>query len=373
MFLFSIVIIFLYSLIITFFFAGLFIYKEKRVSKKKFVSIIIPTLNEENNIKNLIIDLKQQSYPTNLFEIIIVDDNSKDNTIKIVQSFQKKMKHLKLFSSSDKKYSELKFKKKPLNVGINNAKGEIILLTDADCRVSQKWVETMSSYFTDKVGFVIGHSQLKTFNTNQQKFEALDFLLLSSAGRSSTQFNFPLACTGQNIAYKKQAFHDVNGFNDFADALGGDDTFLMELIKKQPNWKIVYAVDKNSYVKTNPCNNWNEFFSQRKRWASDALFFKNENPFFFIMILITFFSNLLPLFLLLSLFINLDYILLLFYVTFIKMLVELILTLKATSLFQLRQLRSSFLFWFFLQIPYVIYMSINTLFFQNKKWGGRYI
>ena len=373
MFFFPIAIIFLYSLIITFFFAGLFIYKEKGVFKKKFLSIIIPTLNEEKNIKNIIFDLKQQSYPTNLFEIIIIDDNSKDNTIEIIKSFQKDIKNLKLFSSNDEKNSKLNFKKKPLNVGINNARGEIILLTDADCRISPKWIKTMSSYFTDEVGFVIGHSQLKTFNTNQEKFEALDFLLLSSAGRSSSQFNLPLACTGQNIAYRKQAFNDVNGFNDFADALGGDDTFLMELIKKKTNWKIVYAVDKNSYVKTNPCNNWNELFSQRKRWASDVLFFKNENPFFFIMMLITFFSNLILLILFLSAFINSDYILLLFYVTFVKMLVEFILTLKATSLFQLKGLRSCFLFWFFLQIPYVIYMSINTLFFQNKEWGGRHI
>ncbi len=373
MFILSVFLIISYSLIIIFFIIGLFIYREKRVSKKKFISIIIPTLNEENNIKNIIDDLKKQSYPTNLFEIIIIDDNSKDNTIKIIKSYQRDMDNLKLLSSNDDKNSKLNFKKKPLNVGINNAKGEILLLTDADCRIPKKWIETMSSYFTDEVGFVIGHSQLKKFNTNQERFEALDFLLLSSAGRSSSQLNLPLACTGQNIAYRKKAFFDVNGFNNFANALGGDDTFLMELIKKKTNWKIVYAVDKDSYVKTNPCNNWNEFFSQRKRWSSDALFFKNENPFFFIMMLITFFSNLLPLILFISSFLNSNYIILLLYVLFIKMSVEFLLTLKATSLFKLKELRFSFFFWFFVQIPYVIYMSINTLFFNNKKWGGRHI
>tara|TARA_B100000676_G_C18053691_1_gene832893 strand:- start:278 stop:1399 length:1122 start_codon:yes stop_codon:yes gene_type:complete len=373
MYILSAVLIISYSLIISFFFIGLFIYKESRVSKKKFLSIVIPTLNEEDNIKNIISDLKKQSYPTNLFEIIIIDDNSKDNTVKIIKSYQRNMNNLKLLSSSDDKYSKLNFKKKPLSIGINNARGEIILLTDADCRIPRKWIETMSSYFTDEVGFVIGHSQLKTFYTNQEKFEALDFLLLSSAGRSSSQLNFPLACTGQNIAYRKKAFFEVNGFNDFANALGGDDTFLMELIKKKTNWKIVYAVDKDSYVRTNPCNNWKEFFSQRKRWASDALFFKNENPFFFIMMLITFFSNLLPLILFISSFLNSNYIMLLFNVLFLKMFVEFLLTFKATSLFQLKELRLSFIFWFFIQIPYVIYMSINTLFFNNKKWGGRHI
>ena len=53
--------------------------------------------------------------------------------------------------------------------------------------------------------------------------------------------------------------------------------------------------------------------------------------------------------------------------------VEFLFTLKATSLFKLKELRFSFFFWFFVQIPYVIYMSINTLFFNNKKWGGRHI
>ena len=74
--------------------------------------LIIPTLNEENNIKNIIYDLKKQSYPTNLFEIIIIDDNSKDNTIKIIKSYQRDMNNLKLLSSNDDKNSKLNFKKK---------------------------------------------------------------------------------------------------------------------------------------------------------------------------------------------------------------------------------------------------------------------
>ena len=114
MFLLSIILIISYSLIIIFFFIGLFIYREKRISEKKFVSVVIPTLNEENNIKNIISDLKKQSYPTNLFEIIIIDDNSKDNTVKIIRSYQQDMNNLKLFSSNDDKHSKLNFKKKPL-------------------------------------------------------------------------------------------------------------------------------------------------------------------------------------------------------------------------------------------------------------------
>ena len=112
MFILSVFLIISYSLIIIFFIIGLFIYREKRVSKKKFISIIIPTLNEENNIKNIIYDLKKQSYPTNLFEIIIIDDNSKDNTIKIIKSYQRDMDNLKLLSSNDDKNSKLNFKKK---------------------------------------------------------------------------------------------------------------------------------------------------------------------------------------------------------------------------------------------------------------------
>lgn len=360
-----------YALIVLIFTIGLFLFKEEKTTIKPFVSVIIPALNEKDNIEKILFDVSNQTYPTEKYEILVIDDESSDITSNLVMALSEKYQNIKLLNSKDGD-STLKFKKRPLDLGIRSSYGEIIIQTDADCQVTNRWIETMVSYFTDNVGMVIGHSQINYGKSISQKVETLDFLMLSATGRSTAQFGIPFAATGQNLAFRKKTFYEVGGFSEFANALGGDDTFLLQSIRNKSDWNIVAALDKNSFTQTVPSLSLQSFFSQRRRWASDSLYFRITNPVFFVVIITTFLANLSILISLGKNFVFSGSFQILINCLMIKLLLEGCMMVKATSIYNCKNLRKAFIPWFFLQIPYIVYMGITTLTPTNKTWGGRH-
>lgn len=96
------------------------------------ISIIIPTLNEEKYIPNLLTCLKNQSYK--IFEIIIVDANSEDKTKEVANKFKDSLK-IKIINSDKRNVAYQR------NLGANNAKNERILFLDADTKIREDFVE----------------------------------------------------------------------------------------------------------------------------------------------------------------------------------------------------------------------------------------
>ena len=364
------VIIGLYCATLLFFFAGLFKKGGRQSVLKPFVSIVIPAKNEAKNIVNILNNLSQQTYPEDLFEVIVVDDKSQDYTATIVNDFMGNISNLQLLSTAGVE-SSLRYKKHPLNLGIRKSQGEILLLTDADCTVSSNWIAAMVSSFTENVGMVIGYSEASPVRTITQKLEALDFLMLLSAARGSAALGDPYACTGQNLAYRRQAFDAVEGFSAFASQVGGDDTLLMQQIKRQTSWEIVFSPDPDSFVKSTPQETAWGFITQRIRWASDTLQLWKTDPLFFGIIVVTFLANLLSLTFPFMLFNNPLLIPIVGYGLCAKFVVEGAVMLKGTSFFNRQELRSVYLLWFLLQIPYITFMGLLSFFGNFLPWGGK--
>ena len=364
------VIIGLYCATLLFFFAGLFKKGGRQSVLKPFVSIVIPAKNEAKNIVNILNNLSQQTYPEDLFEVIVVDDKSQDYTATIVNDFMGNISNLQLLSTAGVE-SSLRYKKHPLNLGIRKSQGEILLLTDADCTVSSNWIAAMVSSFTENVGMVIGYSEASPVRTITQKLEALDFLMLLSAARGSAALGDPYACTGQNLAYRRQAFDAVGGFSAFASQVGGDDTLLMQQIKRQTSWEIVFSPDPDSFVKSTPQETAWGFITQRIRWATDTLQVWKTDPLFFGIIVVTFLANLLSLTFPFMLFDNPLLIPIVCYGLCAKFAVEGAVMLKGTSFFNRQELRSVYLLWFLLQIPYITFMGLLSFFGNFLPWGGK--
>ena len=364
------VIIGLYCATLLFFFAGLFKKGGRQSVLKPFVSIVIPAKNEAKNIVNILNNLSQQTYPEDLFEVIVVDDKSQDYTATIVNDFMGNISNLQLLSTAGVE-SSLRYKKHPLNLGIRKSQGEILLLTDADCTVSSNWIAAMVSSFTENVGMVIGYSEASPVRTITQKLEALDFLMLLSAARGSAALGDPYACTGQNLAYRRQAFDAVGGFSAFASQVGGDDTLLMQQIKRQTSWEIVFSPDPDSFVKSTPQETAWGFITQRIRWATDTLQVWKTDPLFFGIIVVTFLANLLSLTFPFMLFNNPQLIPIVCYGLCAKFAVEGAVMLKGTSFFNRQELRSVYLLWFLLQIPYITFMGLLSFFGNFLPWGGK--
>jgi len=247
--------------------------------KKYVVSVIIAAKNEEMNIGNIINCLKKQSYPADKYEVIICNDKSTDNTAQIVEYFKNDFHNLKLINIKNTP-SGWSSKKWALYNGIKKSKGEIILQTDADCILNINWINAIISQFSDEsVGFVSGLTPL--FNKDDTSFYNKIFLLDSIAqdafiacgiGKGLT-----LSATGRNIAYRKNFFFQVNGYNEIHHIISGDDDLLLHKFAYYANCKMKFILHNDAIVYSNPPLSFNQFINQRLRFASKGFIYYKKS------------------------------------------------------------------------------------------------
>jgi cellulose synthase/poly-beta-1,6-N-acetylglucosamine synthase-like glycosyltransferase len=234
----------------------------------RFLSVIVPARNEEKNVSFLLDALSQQTYPKDSFEIIIVDDYSTDATAEEVKKFSLS----NLFLIQPEVSSEFSSKKRSIEAGISKAKGELIITTDADCIPTKNWLETINNFYVkNDAAFIAAPVKFSHNKSLLQLFQSLDFLTLQGITAASVSANFHSMCNGANLAYKKQAFQNVNGFKGIDKVATGDDMLLMHKIWKQYPGKTLYLKNMEAIVTSQPMLRWKDFFMQRKRWASKTL------------------------------------------------------------------------------------------------------
>ncbi|MBI5324132.1 MAG: glycosyltransferase family 2 protein, partial [Ignavibacteriae bacterium] len=137
-----------------------------KISKKLSVSVIVPARNEENNIRKCIESIMKNNYPEKYYEVIVVNDRSSDNTGSILENLQLQYKNLLVVDITETTINKnLRGKPGALQKGIETAKGEIILMTDADCIVSKNWIESVTNSFNDEdVGLTAGVTNIISKN-----------------------------------------------------------------------------------------------------------------------------------------------------------------------------------------------------------------
>ena len=243
-----------------------------------FISIIIAARNEENNIGNCIQSLINQTYPQNKFEIIVTNDHSTDNTVPIINSFQKE--NIRVINLID--FTETKilnsYKKKSIETALQFAKGALIVTTDADCTAPSKWLETLASFYIKKRPVFIALPVLfnsplpedSFFKRLFKNFQSLDFMTLQGITGASVYNKFHSMCNGANLAYKKEVFYEVGGFEGIDNIASGDDMLLMHKIQKVHPDKIMFLKSPDVIVLTQPADTLKDFMNQRIRWASKA-------------------------------------------------------------------------------------------------------
>lgn len=238
-----------------------------------FFSIIIPARNEEENIGNCIQSIIQQNYPAHLFEMIVVDDHSTDNTALIVTNFQKQFSNIKLIKLQDelegKKLNA--YKKKAIDLAVQQAAGSWIITTDADCTLQKNWLLLYDEYIlkTNSL-FVAAPVVFAKQNSVLSNFQFIDFMALQAATAATVSIGLHSMCNGANLAYSKNVFFEVGGFKGIDNIASGDDMFLMNKIKTKFPQHIGYLFAKEAIARTLPMQTWSSFFNQRIRWASKA-------------------------------------------------------------------------------------------------------
>ncbi|GJQ62179.1 MAG: glycosyl transferase [Melioribacteraceae bacterium] len=265
--------------------------KEKVVKseEKPFLSVVVPCRNEEENIQGLLDSLVNQDYPAHKYEIILIDDNSTDVTADKANAYKSDKNIILLRNESGD--AKRGFKKNAIETGIDAAKGEIIVSTDADCRHSENWLSQIAASFDKETGFIAGPVKLKPDHSLFSRLQALEFagLMLSAAGLIKA--GFPVTCSAANIAYRKKAFHEVGGYKDNNELSSGDDELLMHKIDESGKYKVRYLWEPSAVVTTTSANKLKDFFEQRRRWASKTLFYKKPFLTFTLALIYLFFLS----------------------------------------------------------------------------------
>jgi len=126
-----------------------FFQKNKKTENTTTISVLIPARNEEKNLSATLHAIIAQNYPANLYEIIVIDDHSTDNTTQIIIDFCEKYPNVKLirlaeYIDADRVQS---FKKKAIEIGVQKSDNQLIVQTDADCIMGKDWLKIIADYY----------------------------------------------------------------------------------------------------------------------------------------------------------------------------------------------------------------------------------
>jgi len=231
-------------------------------------SVIVAARNEEEDILRCLKSLNKLIYPEGKLEIIMVDDQSTDNTGKIIDEFiAGKPKFKKIVTK--KEIGSLKGKTNALANGLEIAKNEIILTTDADCEVKPTWAYKTASYYYDDVAMVNGVTTQEA-SDSFSGMQSLDFVYLLIAASSTVNLRKPISCIGNNMSYRRKVYLEVGGYENIPFSVTEDFNLLMAIYKLK-KYKIISPVDKDRLVTSLPCKNLKSLFRQKKRWAIGGL------------------------------------------------------------------------------------------------------
>ncbi len=287
-----------------FFYSALLSDKDEKPKDGKVypVSVVICARNEYRNLKKNLPIILEQDYSE--FQVVVINDCSGDESEDYLMELQKKYPHL--YYSSIKEDPVFKHGKKlAVTMGIKAAKYDHLLFTDADCTpVSDQWIKSMASNFTETKTMVLGTYRLKREKgmlNHMQQYENLHskILYLGYALRKR-----PYMGVGGNLAYERKMFFENKGFAGHYHIPSGDDDLFVNSVANATNTAIEYSVE--SQVETEGKTEWYKYFTQKRRHMGASTHYKRNHKrllffdtltmgLFFVFSVVSLILNILPL------------------------------------------------------------------------------
>ena len=248
--------------------------KEKDRSQQHPVSVIVCARDEDENLARHLPGLLVQQYRST-YEVIVVNDNSLDDSKYILQELKKTFKSLEIVELTQEA-KLITGKKYPLSIGIREAHHEILLLTDADCvPASENWVEYMQDSYRDNTEIVLGYGayhkapgllnkliRFETFHT------ALQYLSYALAG-------MPYMGVGRNLSYKKGLFLRHKGFSSINHIPSGDDDLFINKAASSRNTAV--CLHPEAFTLSVPQKTWSGWMKQKSRHYTTAKYYKRQH------------------------------------------------------------------------------------------------
>ena len=262
------------------FFVGTFAYIEFKRSKKigpsqfstatPLVSIIVPAYNEEVNVISSLENLLKSDYPN--FEIVFVDDGSKDKTYQLVkEAFEN---HPKVMVNTKPNGG----KSSALNYGIDKARGDYFVCIDADTQLQYDAISQLMKYFiNDKVGAVAGNVKVGNANNIITKWQSIEYITSQNFDRRAFDyFNCITVIPGAIGVFKREAMLEAGKFD--VDTLAEDCDLTIRILRKG------YVVKNctEAIAMTEAPESVKQFMKQRFRWTFGIMqtFWKHKDACF---------------------------------------------------------------------------------------------
>jgi cellulose synthase/poly-beta-1,6-N-acetylglucosamine synthase-like glycosyltransferase len=340
---------------------------------KTFISVLIPARNEEDGILNCLNSILKNNYPKYLFEIIVIDDHSEDTTPQLVRNKSDESSNLRLIQLINyiKLAENQPYKKRAIEAAIGEAKGNLIVTTDADCIVSSDWLLMIAAYYeTQGKRFIAAPVCFHEEKSNFERFQSLDYIGMMGITGAGVQGRFTHMCNGANLAYDKKLFHEVGGFKGIDHISSGDDMLLMQKVSRRFPKDIGFLKSMHATVFTKAKPTVRDFLHQRMRWASKSSSYKEFFTVFQLVVVYLFSFNILLSFLL-SIFYDLR-IFILFIISFsVKMIADYIFLKTVTRFFKREDLMSPFIPPQLIHIIYIIFVGLIANIKKSYVWKGR--
>jgi cellulose synthase/poly-beta-1,6-N-acetylglucosamine synthase-like glycosyltransferase len=230
-----------------------------------YVTVIVAGRNEEKNITACITSLSEIHYPKEKLQIILVNDKSTDNTLELMQRATSGKPEFLVMNSREITHNNLRGKANAIDTAIEVCKGDVVMMTDADCTVQPSWVLNTVRYFNDDVSMVCGFTLIKSDDSLFAKLQCLDWIYLLTLASASSGLDKIMSCIGNNLAFTKNAYNKVGGYKSIGFSVT-EDLALMRKLNELSDSRIVFPVRYESLVMTEPCITLKELTSQKRRW-----------------------------------------------------------------------------------------------------------
>ncbi|MFN8356466.1 MAG: glycosyltransferase [Spirosomataceae bacterium] len=233
------------------------------------ITVVIPVRNEAQTILRLLECIDQQQFPSALIEVIVVNDNSTDDTKEKVEQFVKTARFRGVVLDVMPTEAQTSPKKRAITKAVAQASGELIVTTDGDCWMGPNWLRVIESQLLSTgANMICGPVTFGADGSVFTNLQIVEFASLVGAGAVSLALKLPSMCNGANLAYRKVIFEEVKGFEGSEEVASGDDEFLMHKFFAHNPEKVHFLKSEQAIVFTQALPDWNSFKNQRRRWAS---------------------------------------------------------------------------------------------------------
>ncbi len=331
---------------------------------RPYVSVIIPVRDDSSGLTLLLSDLSIQNYPKDKFEVIVINDHSANTLDNLLPGSESGIT-VRILNLGKNEQG----KKAALIIGLNASNSELILTTDADCRVTPFWITEMTNfYISKKVKLVFGSVLYARSNKLNESFQGLEYLSLVTAGAGFAGNGHPIFCSAASMGFERTMYLEFIRETNSLVPVSGDDVLFMLWLKKNYPGQIGFIKSDNSIVRTKSVRSFKEFINQRLRWTSKSRYYRD--PAIILTALIVYFESLALLALMVGSFFK-GFLLQGFIILFLcKCISDLVVLYIVTGYYRNRYLLKVFVP---LEMIYFIYISFIGLAgnLSSFSWKGR--